>query len=1044
MVDFTGMRNTIGRKVAAIKELVPDIAGEMQGEFDKFTNELSQAGNSVGAVVNEVNSYYNQGGFEAGRGISSITDDIFSATKSPQNFRNNLSEEPGPIGTTTKVGTLVPGQSQPPWPNELKGFASMNTIITLSALSKAEINDPDGTYRTNGISPESIICRSGGSGTAKVKTAYEKVLGKTLEFFIDDLNIQSIMSPGIGTRNTSAQLLDFKISEPYSMGLFIQALKHASLEGGFLNYIEGAFLLTIEFVGTDEEGNMGVAPYSRRYIPMRFKKVNFSVNESGSEYDVKAMVFNDQSLSDAVQRIKSEITITGQTVREILQSGGQSLTTLLNTREFEKAEKGISSTPDQYVIVFPKDLTSATGKPQSGWDSRAQAAGRATAPTGYYQMDGFENRRSSTGMTKLEINKQYQSITGDLDEQAPANFDEYLNTVSGVVKSSSELGKSIKEYANSDLATNFIGKSLVITDQMESGQSPMGQQKYAQDNKDTYPIFSRGSSQLQMSGTNRMFKFKQGSRIQDIIEEILLVSAYGQALAKQLNDIKDPTGMVTWYRIETDCKVIEENSQVTRTGKGAKVYIYRIVPFKVHSSLFNNPATPATGVAKLKSEVAKEYNYIYSGRNEDILEFDIDYNYVFMANIVADGGSSTADVRMAAANKTLATKKAEAASVGRGPIDDRYGLGATADLALKKAQLAANNATEEAKIAAEGLTGVAESINDSSTKNGGSTINNVDITIARAFNERMINSPVDMVRCTMKILGDPFYLSDNGHGNYHAGDTSYTNMTKDGQANFNNGFCHINILFRTPLDISQDHGNYQFPEDTELVEAFSGIYRVQLVTHSFSKNQFTQELTLLRINNQQASNLTSRTGVLVKSPIEQAYNDKLIEINGIAASGIEGLDFPNNVIENKESLDELLPALQELGSIYEQAKASLNTDAAATFGKIGEIAKQISEADLDFDLAKIGRGYDRLVGTISEYTGKIPGLENIQNPISMTTLPAGVLGDARSALEKINSKALGEQMSSLNSNLANKIDMPNVQSSSSTDVREYLSARGPF
>ena len=37
--------------------------------------------------------------------------------------------------------------------------------------------------------------------------------------------------------------------------------------------------------------------------------------------------------------MKTDVNITGRTVREILQSGGQSLTTLLNTRQQDKEEK---------------------------------------------------------------------------------------------------------------------------------------------------------------------------------------------------------------------------------------------------------------------------------------------------------------------------------------------------------------------------------------------------------------------------------------------------------------------------------------------------------------------------------------------------------------------------------------------------------------------------------------------------------------------------------------------------------------------------------
>ena len=69
----------------------------------------------------------------------------------------------------------------PPFPNPLEPYASVNYIWTLSCLTVDELNRPDATYRRYG--PKKIICRSGGSGSRKVKTATELALGG-VEFYI--------------------------------------------------------------------------------------------------------------------------------------------------------------------------------------------------------------------------------------------------------------------------------------------------------------------------------------------------------------------------------------------------------------------------------------------------------------------------------------------------------------------------------------------------------------------------------------------------------------------------------------------------------------------------------------------------------------------------------------------------------------------------------------------------------------------------------------------------------------------------------------------
>ena len=854
--------------------------------------------------------------------------------------------------------------------------------MTLSALTVEQTNDPDGTYRKTGVI-ENVIARSGGAGPNKVLNNYEKALGKKLEFFIDDFDAEFVLSPDINSRNTNATKIDFKILEPYSMGLFLNSLKSAATVCGYANYVEACFLFTLEFVGTDENGSTGQAPYSRRQFPIKFRTVEFAVTEAGSAYDCTAYPWNEQALTDAVQQIKTDMNITGATVRELLQSGGQSLTTIINTRLLDQEEKKQVNTADQYVIIFPEDKTSATGKPNNMTDSKTENSATTNSYGTQYGGEFAGLSGVTNKLTAAEIEERYRSITGDQEGEVPLDYDEYLATITGIVKSSSQMGKAIKDYANSDLATNIIGKATIIDDVSETGQSPQGQPRYAQELTDTYPIFARGNAQLQTSGSNRMFKFKAGTRIQDIIEEVLLVSTYGKSLAAQLQDIKDPSGMVTWYRIESDMYTVPDNSEVARTGSTPKIYVYRVVPYKIHSSIFNAPAAPAVGISNLKAEAAKEYNYIYTGKNKDVLDFNIEYKYAFQAGAIADSGSSSASQRKSTGNKAVA---------GDVYADKKKGGG---------------NATTET-VAPEGIAKQVEIVNDLSSKRGGSEISNADIQIARAFNDRLIKSNNDMLVCDMEILGDPFYISDNGHGNFHAGDTSYTNMTAEGSANYNNGQVHVNVLFKTPVDISESRGDYTFPQDVLLVEPFSGLYTVIRQQTTISSNKFTQVLRMNRVRNQQESSSTSSVSALVNvdNPTE-SFQEKALEIQRIASSARSEIDFPTNVIAYQDELADLLPAVQELGTIAEQAKAALNSDALATFGKVGELAKSIEKAMGDFDLSQVGADFASLESTLQSFTGKDLGT------ILTTTLPAIPSIDTSNALQKLEAEGK-EQLNKLN------------------------------
>lgn len=986
--NFNALRNNITKKVSSMKDLVPDIAGQIETDFKKFTNEIDNfTSGSIGNILSDL-------GLNDGSAIGKVTDRIFNATANSRAYSNNFDSKPGSIGTKIKPGQMVPGQSPGPWPNELEGFASMNSIITLSALSKEEVSDPDGTYRSTGVRPESIICRSGGAGTKKVRTAYEKVLGKTVEFFIDNLEMNSIVSPVAGNANVNN--ISFTITEPYSMGLFYQSLKTAAIDGGWANYLQCNFMLTIEFVGTDEDGNMGVAPYSRRFIPIIINESVFNVTGAGSEYSCKALISNERGFQDDVQSMKTDVNITGRTVREILQSGGQSLTTLLNTRQQDKEEKNQVNVGDQYVIIFPEDKTSASGKPPPATQKKTPMA------TSQYGGD-YGEFDTSGSISKRELTEIYRSITGDADGEVPLNYDEYVNSITGRVKASSDLGKAFKEYANSDFATNVIGMSPVINNTVETGQSPMGQPKFSQEMKDTYPIFARGSAELQTSGSNRMFKFSSGTKITQIIEEVLIISTYGQSLAQQLQDIKDPTGMVTWYKVEADVYPVGDNSEVARTGTSANIYVYRVVPYQVHSSIFANPATPSVGIDKLKQEVAKEYNYIYTGKNKDIIDLEILYEFQYNRAFSADVGSSSAIQRKGASSQAVAGNP---------------------DMALKTGDGMAFS-DDSAYVPPEGMPNQIESINAIANARGGSEISNSDIAITRMFNDNLNAATPDMVNVNLNILGDPFYLSDNGAGNYHAGDTSFSGMTSDGTANYNNGQIYINVLFRTPIDINTDYGEYTFPEDLLLVESFSGIYKVNEVNHKFEQNKFTQDLVLLRMPNQQNTNSTAATSALVKAEQIEALNEVALKAQTLANKAIQEIDFPSNIIAYQDELAELLPTIQELGTIAEQAKASLNSDALATFGRVGDLAKQLEASMGDFDLAKVGSNFQGIVTNLEGYTGvKLDQIMTSTLPAAPDLSAFGGIGPSVGSISAAarQSAAIGSaEINSLNNNLKNKI-----------------------
>jgi hypothetical protein len=101
-----------------------------------------------------------------------------------------------------------------------------------------------------------------------------------------------------------------------------------------------------------------------------------------------------------------------------------------------------------------------------------------------------------------------------------------------------------------------------------------------------------------------------------------------------------------------------------------------------------------------------------------------------------------------------------------------------------------------------------------------------------------------MMLLNLEIIGDPYYLAQSGTGNYTAQPTEFYNLNDDGSVSYQNGEVDIIVNFRTPVDINQTTGLYNFGGKSENapVMGFSGLYKVNTVTHKFSKGEFSQTL----------------------------------------------------------------------------------------------------------------------------------------------------------------------------------------------------------
>lgn len=682
--------------------------------------------------------------------------------------------------------------------NQLADFTSYNCILSLGVLSSASINDPQNTYRKNGA--DFTIARTGGGGidNSRVTTAFEQ--DGNLEYFIDDFTMDSILNPNNKTGMSTATRLSFKVQEPYSLGIFLQSLEIAARKAGFLNYLEAPYLLEISFLGWDDNGNSKPVEYGNRKIPFKLINVQFDVDSGGSVYEVSGIPWNEQSLSDANQRIKDPISVRGATVADALSFGEQSLSAILNSKLREIAEKEDKPATDLYVIRFPKTL------------SKTATSTRSSDTT-----DGATVSRETPNNSRVISTEQYLARVNNFfgEKSATANNNIYQTLT----------GNSISDI-------NGIGQSRMVQSYNEGTDHPFPLSGFTYDRE--RKIYTRNG--IEISPDERLFKFPQGMTIQKIIEELVLISNYSE---NTLNNI-DKEGMINWFRVEVECYVLDIPSVEAVTGIKPKVYVYNVVPYKVHSSVMVPPNKGVPGAESLAKQVSKEYDYIYTGENQDVLRFDIEFNTAFFEALRADRGN-----------------------YGAGSVDSTSTSATQPD---PEEHLGADTSPGDLPTSGNRY----KDVDEAGTYTGGGRETSAKKNLAKQFHNLLLNSNVDLITANIEIWGDPYYLPDSGLGNYTAKNSGQKlTLTEDGTLDYQRNEVDILVNFRTPVDYN-DQGGMDFQSDTTLVEGFSGFYKVITVETSISGNQFTQNLKLVRRKNQTTegvnnelvlkNNVQSRTG----------------------------------------------------------------------------------------------------------------------------------------------------------------------------------------
>lgn len=296
-------------------------------------------------------------------------------------------------------------------------------------------------------------------------------------------------------------------------------------------------------------------------------------------------------------------------------------------------------------------------------------------------------------------------------------------------------------------------------------------------------------------------RINAGTSIPEVINQTMFASSYYSDLIK-----RNASGPVLTHRIRTTITYDPDAWDSIR-----KEY-KKTVTFYIEKYEYHNQKFPQISKS-LPSNVHKEFYYMYTGKNDQILDLTIDFNAMFYVAI------------------TAFENKAERRAPHR-PGDPRE--------AKKKDDVDPGNDYSVNPNRVKPIIGY----NDVQ----GSKNNSKESVEAVDFQKSLMSSSRgDMLNVKMKVSGDPDLIKQDDTY-YGPGGGSGNSIPMD------IGQLFAGLYFRTPDDLNLDTGLYDFDESGENV--FNGKYQVIAIENTFERGQFTQMLDMIRLYDQDGESST--------------------------------------------------------------------------------------------------------------------------------------------------------------------------------------------
>jgi hypothetical protein len=810
---------------------------------------------------------------------------------------DNPGSTPSDSGAVTGESAAATGGSDSIQPNVLHDYVNYTYSFTISVLSNEQ-------YKNIVTNPDAEIVTSGAIMSSASVAPLESRNPNWLEdFYLEDVEIETVIGMNSQSRGTNALTMKFKIYEPHG-ATFFERLIATCADINVENYKEMYYLMKISFLGYDQEGTPTVIPDTTKYIAFVILSMKMSITERGSEYEVSAVPAGQTGFSIMKVSTPGSIDITAASVSDYFStsldydvslaaeqqaelalpapnySNVKSFATGLNRFERAKADGQAQAEYDEYYVRFDPVIGTARltkdsekiptesvpmdpSKPrpvtdvqiQGDLDRRRALALRRTeeailetvaeerevdavftftARTG--QKANFFKLNPTLRSRLIAMARDYRAQFGEkiiitsafrtTEDQlriinAPA--DAGANYLVGGLNSLHLSGNAVdinspqarKADESGLLAKHGLKRPYPVKDPVHIELSERVPAVASKPNPTTAEVANSAvAGELNYGVVNRVVN--QGTNLIDEINRVITTSSY------VLDQLEDPTllegktpqqiqealskmnsSALSWWKITPT--VIPKSFDKIR-GVYAKRFVYDVKPYVIRSS--SMPLTPSGPPAQW----VKEYNYIFTGQNTDVLDFKLEFNNLYFIAISADAYKLASNRRSPGRGESGYVPLPEdhrPNGIGRPPV---YPTPSS------KAALARESDQRTGKHA-----------------------------VAGDLLEYLLNSQgADLIAVDLEIVGDPGLIKQDDMFSPTVDRSSIVN----GSVPMDNGEVYIRINFRSPVEYDTDTGlatQYQ-------KSIFSGVYKVLTVNNKFSGGKFTQVMRCVRLFNNPQDN----------------------------------------------------------------------------------------------------------------------------------------------------------------------------------------------